>query len=976
MIPLDPQTRERLSFSGPRLADYEARRQHAATLFERGDLEGALRRASDAAIQAYSFLGGFFSDPGLDDLLATIGQHVLGSMPKQDVMAESSRQPSANDVLHLVSYTGFVGGHTELLRLWLRTLHEQGRRQGLYSTEILATVELERWGELVELADKCYFSNSALSFTQRIVQLAKFIDLIDPKLITLFIHPHDVIVVATLGAIRRQQEKPFEVVIVNHADHAFWLGASVADRTIEFRQVGEIYTRRYRGINKTNIIPLTCSAIDTVQNNGDSRQGHRDRIRQQLGIPLNSTLSLTVASLYKILGGRWDYFNAIVHLLHAQPEHHHLLILGQGEDLFIRRAADAGLADRFHVIGKQADLVPYYTGADFLIETFPLMGGNVRQEAMAFGCPMIVVNPPGFEQNTPFLGLPDRYPIVAHQVELEAVAAAFIQQPKERERLGEGLATFARQRFSSAQVRGSIARFVDDLLAGHLPDSTPAVDDGKTFPFASMYQQYALSKAEQEFLAGAPDRGLAELSFAESPNEPTPAMNAVIRRHLDGRNQMNYGDENHRLLSPALIAWAQGDISKAIHNTEQAIQLRPSLTAGWRLLAELSIDLDQRDRAMQALARAVSIDPNEHRALLLLAQIFVGCGDLARANSSVQQILQRNEHDVDALLLLAQLCERAKRPELAATFHQSAAQIEPRHPRIAGPGPWFSPGEKAGVSVIVTAMNNLLLTHRCLESIRFLGDRRIEEIIVVDDASNDGTWEYIEARASRWDLIHPVKLDSRKGFAAAANTAARIARSPYLLFVDNDVELRPQAVASLAEILDRDPQVALVQAKLLFPHGEIEHAGYGFVQTNHPGRPIEAHSIRRGWNPADPTLNVRRRWPAVTASTMLARKEVFQAVDGFDEGFINGMEDIDLSLRVGLAGGWAIYEPGAVGIHVGQASGWARWKHRAENHRRFWSRWNGQIEPDFILQHDGSRQRVAGSKVESYSLPEPAALIV
>ena len=130
------------------------------------------------------------------------------------------------------------------------------------------------------------------------------------------------------------------------------------------------------------------------------------------------------------------------------------------------------------------------------------------------------------------------------------------------------------------------------------------------------------------------------------------------------------------------------------------------------------------------------------------------------------------------------------------------------------------------------------------------------------------------------------------------------------------------------------------------------------------------HSIRKGWNPADPTLNERLRLRAASASMMMIRRNAFAEQEGFDVDFVNGMEDIDLSLRMGLTGKSCLYEPGAVGIHFGGASGWARWRFRAENLRRFWNRWRGEIEPDFIVAGDGSIQRAATSLIEAYSLPE------
>ncbi len=155
MLPLDPETRSRLCYAGPRLAEYEARREEAESRAASGDLEGSLKIISETAVAAYTFLGGHFSDPGLDELLTRIGGRILADI--KPTAPSTLADPFRADVLHLVSYTGFVGGHTELLRQWLRTIRGMKRKQALFSTELIATVEFERWGELIELADKPYF---------------------------------------------------------------------------------------------------------------------------------------------------------------------------------------------------------------------------------------------------------------------------------------------------------------------------------------------------------------------------------------------------------------------------------------------------------------------------------------------------------------------------------------------------------------------------------------------------------------------------------------------------------------------------------------------------------------------------------------------------------------------------------------------------------------------------------------------------
>jgi glycosyltransferase involved in cell wall biosynthesis len=112
-----------------------------------------------------------------------------------------------------------------------------------------------------------------------------------------------------------------------------------------------------------------------------------------------------------------------------------------------------------------------------------------------------------------------------------------------------------------------------------------------------------------------------------------------------------------------------------------------------------------------------------------------------------------------------------------------------------------------GVSVIVTAHDERAFIDAAIESV-LAQDRPADEIVVVDDASTDGTHAVVDARATaRPDVIRVVTLSRRRGAPSARNAGAASARGELLAFLDGDDMWLPQKLAVQCSILDRHPDV-------------------------------------------------------------------------------------------------------------------------------------------------------------------------
>ena len=242
-------------------------------------------------------------------------------------------------------------------------------------------------------------------------------------------------------------------------------------------------------------------------------------------------------------------------------------------------------------------------------------------------------------------------------------------------------------------------------------------------------------------------------------------------------------------------------------------------------------------------------------------------------------------------------------------------------------------------SIVIPAHNHAAVTRRCLDAVFATTSGGDDvEVIVVDDASTDETASILAAE----NRITVVSLSDNAGFALACNAGARAASGDYLVFLNNDTEPQPGWLDALVRYGDARPRVAVVGSKLLFPDGTLQHAGVVICHDLHP------RHLYAGFPGDHPAANRSRRFAAVTFASALVRRGAFADARGFDPVFVNGLEDVDLCLRLQDAG-WEIhYCHESVITHLETATRGRRSEEALRNHRAFRERWGGRVTPDDI----------------------------
>lgn len=233
-------------------------------------------------------------------------------------------------------------------------------------------------------------------------------------------------------------------------------------------------------------------------------------------------------------------------------------------------------------------------------------------------------------------------------------------------------------------------------------------------------------------------------------------------------------------------------------------------------------------------------------------------------------------------------------------------------------------------SVIIPVWNNLALTMQCLTALSEVTQGVSYEVIVVDNHSTDETPAFLAGLSGDVKII---TNDENLGFAKACNQGAQAAKGEYLVFLNNDTIPQAGWLSALVDEVKTHSDVAVVGSKLLYEDKTVQHAGVAFSREF-----LMPYHMYTGV-PADaPFVSRRRELQCVTAACMLIRRQVFAQVGGFDEGYKNGFEDVDLCLKVGEKNWKIVYQPHSTVIHLESRTP-GRKTHEEANTTRFRERW-------------------------------------
>lgn len=215
------------------------------------------------------------------------------------------------------------------------------------------------------------------------------------------------------------------------------------------------------------------------------------------------------------------------------------------------------------------------------------------------------------------------------------------------------------------------------------------------------------------------------------------------------------------------------------------------------------------------------------------------------------------------------------------------------------------------LSVVMVVHDQFAFTMTALSSLRATCRGTIQ-VILVDGASTDAT-SVIERHVAGIEVI---RLSENVGFLAGSNLGLARAVAPYVLFLNNDVELMAGAVDTALDRLRREEGTGAVGAKLVRTNGELQEAG-SIVWNDGT-----TSGYLRDASPLLPEANFVRSVDFCSGAFLMARTDIVKALDGFDPLFAPAYyEETDLCVQIRQRGFDIVYDPDVVVLHYEFGSG-------------------------------------------------------
>jgi GT2 family glycosyltransferase len=208
-------------------------------------------------------------------------------------------------------------------------------------------------------------------------------------------------------------------------------------------------------------------------------------------------------------------------------------------------------------------------------------------------------------------------------------------------------------------------------------------------------------------------------------------------------------------------------------------------------------------------------------------------------------------------------------------------------------------------SIVILSYNSREDLEECIPSLMSQTYQDFE-IIVVDNASTDGSEEFIR---TNYPMIKVVQTGKNLGYPAGNNAGFEVAEGEYIAVVNPDTVADPQWLAELIKPLERDHTIAATTSKILiyYQKDRINTC----ANTSH----LTGLTFCRGLNKSVDEFNNFQAVGAVSGCSFAIRRDVLKYINGFDPDFFLYMEDADLSWRIRFAGGKILYVPESIIYH-------------------------------------------------------------
>ena len=221
------------------------------------------------------------------------------------------------------------------------------------------------------------------------------------------------------------------------------------------------------------------------------------------------------------------------------------------------------------------------------------------------------------------------------------------------------------------------------------------------------------------------------------------------------------------------------------------------------------------------------------------------------------------------------------------------------------------------VSVIIPNFNGMAYLDGVLSGLECQTVRNFE-VILVDNGSSDGSCAFV---ASSYPWVHMIELPENFGFCKAVNEGIKASRAPYVLLLNNDIEVTPDFIEEMLAAIRRHKKAFSCAARMIQFHDRdrLDDAGnyycaLGWAYARGKGKDIH-------------TYEKEEKIFASCAGAAIYRRKIFEKIGYFDEEHFAYLEDTDIGYRARINGYENWYAPKAMVYHVGSGTSGSRYNH-------------------------------------------------
>jgi len=231
---------------------------------------------------------------------------------------------------------------------------------------------------------------------------------------------------------------------------------------------------------------------------------------------------------------------------------------------------------------------------------------------------------------------------------------------------------------------------------------------------------------------------------------------------------------------------------------------------------------------------------------------------------------------------------------------------------------------KPELSIVIVNFNTKAVTLACLKSLYQYTDGVNFEVIVVDNASTDGSVEVLSGFGEKQTNFKLIRSKENRGFGVGNNLGAKEAKGKYLLFLNSDTLLTENNLPYCIQQMQNDPDIGVYSCNLVNKDGSHQPSGGFFPNLKNlfawqlflDDLPL----VTKLFQSIHPhSLESSPDW--VTGAFMIIPAKLYQKAGGFDENIFMYAEELELCYRIKKLGKRAVLDSHTSLIHLGGASG-------------------------------------------------------